>query len=243
MPKETSNDRKPVADEMRVAVTKNGPYYVTGGAPLAKQLITPNAEGEPERWTTGERYPDQEEYALCRCGGSEHKPFCDGTHRKNHFDGKETAEHIEYVKEAQVFEGEGLRLTDLPDYCIGARFCHRGGGTWNLTAKSGDPEARQRAIEEAGNCPSGRLVAWDRSTGSALEPTYEKSIGVVEYPQDGVAGPLWVRGGITVDSAEGKAYETRNRTTLCRCGRSSNKPFCDGSHRNPRSSALKQILH
>ena len=43
-------------------------------------------------------------------------------------------------------------------------------------------------------------------------------------------GPIWVRGGIPVASADGKTYEVRNRLTLCRCGRSANKPFCDGSH-------------
>jgi len=41
---------------------------------------------------------------------------------------------------------------------------------------------------------------------------------------------LWVRGGIPVTSANGFHYEVRNRVTLCRCGTSKNKPFCDGSH-------------
>lgn len=44
-------------------------------------------------------------------------------------------------------------------------------------------------------------------------------------------GPLWVRGGIPVESSDGATYEVRNRVTLCRCGRSSNKPFCDGTHK------------
>ncbi|MHB8164175.1 MAG: CDGSH iron-sulfur domain-containing protein [Methanoregula sp.] len=30
--------------------------------------------------------------------------------------------------------------------------------------------------------------------------------------------------------ADGKPYTVRNRVTLCRCGKSGNKPFCDGSH-------------
>ncbi|HAS05054.1 MAG TPA: iron-binding protein, partial [Dehalococcoidia bacterium] len=33
-----------------------------------------------------------------------------------------------------------------------------------------------------------------------------------------------------VNSAKGEPYEVRNRVTLCRCGKSSNKPICDGSH-------------
>jgi CDGSH-type Zn-finger protein len=39
-----------------------------------------------------------------------------------------------------------------------------------------------------------------------------------------------VKGGVAVESADGEAYEARNRVTLCRCGRSNNKPFCDGTH-------------
>ena len=84
--------------------------------------------------------------------------------------------------------------------------------------------------QEAGLCPSGRLVAWDRETKAPLEPRLERSIGVVEDPAEGVAGPLWVRGGIPVVAADGEPYEVRNRVTLCRCGASKNKPFCDASH-------------
>ncbi|MFZ2073841.1 MAG: CDGSH iron-sulfur domain-containing protein [Methanoregula sp.] len=39
-----------------------------------------------------------------------------------------------------------------------------------------------------------------------------------------------MRGGIPVVSADRKPYHIRNRLTLCRCGKSQNKPFCDGSH-------------
>jgi CDGSH-type Zn-finger protein len=53
---------------------------------------------------------------------------------------------------------------------------------------------------------------------------------VIEYPAKGEHGPLWVRGGIPVVSDDGKPYIVRNRFTLCRCGKSRNKPFCDGSH-------------
>ncbi len=93
-----------------------------------------------------------------------------------------------------------------------------------------DPEAAGLAVREAGLCPSGRLVAWDRYTKEPIEPDLEPSIGLVQDPAQGVSGPLWVRGGIPVYSADGYRYETRNRVTLCRCGASENKPFCDGSH-------------
>ena len=41
---------------------------------------------------------------------------------------------------------------------------------------------------------------------------------------------IWVKGGIRIEGADGRSYEIRNRVTLCRCGQSSNKPFCDGTH-------------
>ena len=92
------------------------------------------------------------------------------------------------------------------------------------------PETRKLVEHEAGHCPSGRLIVWDRATGEAIEPKFEPSIGLIEDTAKQVMGPIWVRGGISVVSADGEAYEVRNRMTLCRCGRSSNKPFCDGSH-------------
>jgi CDGSH-type Zn-finger protein len=126
--------------------------------------------------------------------------------------------------------GPTLRLKDASELCSVARFCHRAGGAWELTKHSDDPKARKIAIEEACNCPSGRLVVCDKKTGAVLEPELEKSISLVEDPQKKVSGPIWVKGGVPVESSDGTTYETRNRVTLCRCGKSGNKPFCDGSH-------------
>jgi CDGSH-type Zn-finger protein len=57
-----------------------------------------------------------------------------------------------------------------------------------------------------------------------------QAIGAIEDPAIGINGPLWIRGRIPVYSADGKPYEIRNRITLCRCGKSTIKPFCDSSH-------------
>jgi hypothetical protein len=84
-------------------------------------------------------------------------------------------------------------------------------------------------IEETFDCPSGRLVAWEKN-GQAVEPDFEPSIGLVEDTQAKKMGPIWVRGGIPIESADDKTYGVRKRVTLCRCGKSINKPFCDGSH-------------
>lgn len=217
------------ATKYRVKIIKNGPYMVLGRVPLSKQSICVDSDGECHGWKEGRKYPAQETYALCRCGQSGSKPCCDGTHAKVEFDGTEKATHSPYMERAREINGPGLRLTDAEDLCARARLCHRSGGTWKLTKASGDPDARQKAIEEACDCPSGRLVAWDQD-GKAIEPDFEPSIGLVEDTQVGKMGPMWVRGGIPIESADGTTYEIRNRVTLCRCGKSSNKPFCDGRH-------------
>ena len=43
-------------------------------------------------------------------------------------------------------------------------------------------------------------------------------------------GPYVVRGGATITDAEGNTFEVKDTVALCRCGQSSNKPFCDGTH-------------
>jgi CDGSH-type Zn-finger protein len=218
------------SDDMKIKVSKNGPYLVEGGVPLIQEEICNDDEGYCRKWKEVTRYHVQEKYALCRCGHSENKPFCDGTHAKIHFNGTETAGNESYLRHPKIVEGQALKLEDVEDLCVHARFCMRAGGIWNLTKQSGIPEARDTAIEEACNCPSGRLVVRDRKSGQTIEPELEKSIVVIEYPARNEHGPLWVRGGIPVESADGKPYTVRNRVTLCRCGKSENKPFCDGSH-------------
>jgi CDGSH-type Zn-finger protein len=216
--------------EGKIKVSENGPYIVTGDIPLFDLVIGLDEDGSSHEWQRGKEYPKQESYALCQCGKSKNKPFCDGSHLKSKFKGKETASHEPFEKMANELDGPKLRLMDATELCAFARFCDRGDGVWSYTRASGDPEARKEAIDEACKCPSGRLVAVDPKTKKPYEEEYEKSIGVVEDPQMGCNGPLWVRGGIPIEGADGKPYEVRNRVTLCRCGKSTNKPFCDGSH-------------
>jgi CDGSH-type Zn-finger protein len=216
--------------EPAVAVTKNGPYLVTGGVPLAKQTIVADREGGSHEWQQGAAFPAQESYALCRCGHSANKPFCDGTHKKIGFDGTETASRKPYREQAELMEGPALSLMDAEALCAFARFCDPNGKVWNQVERTDEAKVHTLFVRQVNNCPSGRLVAWERSTGKPIENSLPVSIGVIEDPPEGVSGPLWLRGGIPVTSADGFAYEVRNRVTLCRCGASKNKPFCDGSH-------------
>lgn len=215
--------------DAKVVVLKDGPYEIQGEVPLSRQTIATNEAGGSVGWNEGERIPAPDGAHLCRCGHSSNKPFCDGTHKKIHFDGTETASREPYLEQAEEIDGPAVILTDAEPLCAFARFCDEKGRIWNVAQRSG-ASARAVVEDEAGHCPGGRLVAWDRKTKRALEPKLPPSLGLIEDPGQGVSGPIWVRGGIPVVAADGTAYEVRNRVALCRCGASSNKPFCDGSH-------------
>jgi CDGSH-type Zn-finger protein len=181
-------------------------------------------------WKQGKQYPPRAQYTLCRCGHSANKPFCDTTHAKIGFDGTETASRKPYREQAKVMKGPTMSLTDVEALCAFGRFCDPNGSVWNLVSETEQPAANKHFVRQTCDCPSGRLVAWDNSTGKAVEPHYLPSIGLIEDPAQGCAGPIWVRGGVQVIGADGFVYEVRNRVTLCRCGASKNKPFCDGAH-------------
>jgi len=215
----------------KVVITKNGPYLVLGNLLLEKEIIVSDREGYSVEWQKGERYQDKEEYTLCRCGHSKNKPYCDGAHTKIDFDGTETAGYEEYIAQAEKTEGSGIELTDNVELCALARFCHnKKGNVWELTENSADQECKKEAIKQACNCPAGRLVIWDKKTAKSIEPEFKPSISLIEDPEKNVSGPIWLKGGIDLESDNGQKYETRNRVTLCRCGKSKNKPFCDGYH-------------
>ncbi len=222
---------KLTSTRFKIKVSKDGPYVISGGVPLTVYTILHDAKGIPYGWRAGKKCKKGENYKLCRCGKSNTMPFCDGTHETIKFDGTEAAGRLPYLQQAEVLKGPDLTLTDLPELCVHAGFCDRAGGIWALTQYSDTPEARRIAIKEAANCPSGRLLVWDIK-GNLIEPELEQSIALVEDRRKGASGPVWVRGGIPIESADGATYEIRNRVTLCRCGKSKNKPFCDGSHLN-----------
>jgi CDGSH-type Zn-finger protein len=219
-----------MAKHARVTISKDGPYMVTGAPPLSRQTIVVDREGGSERWQEGDTFAVRETYALCKCGHSNNKPFCDGTHAKIGFDGTETASREPYLEQAKVLEGPALSLSDAEGLCAFGRFCDPHGGVWNEVARTDEPTTRARFLRQVQHCPAGRLVAWDNATGEPLEHQLPMSISLVEDPQEKCSGPIWLRGGIPVVSADGFAYEVRNRITLCRCGASRNKPFCDGTH-------------
>lgn len=215
--------------ELKIQVTENGPYLVHGHPRIVERIITADDTGASWEYVEGRECKSHEDpIALCRCGASKNAPFCDGTHEKISWDGEETASFEPIINEAEIIEGPNFTLYDNEDYCAYARFCDAKGRVWNLLMQ-GTPEADELVKREVCNCCAGRLFLKDKN-GRVMEEYLAKEIDVIEDEPMGISGPLWVKGGIRVESADGRSYEVRNRQTLCRCGNSSNKPFCDGTH-------------
>lgn len=218
-------------DKYYVTIMNNGPYLVYGNPPLNQQIIEVNEEGECWTFSEGRSFEmDAEPVALCRCGASKDKPYCDGAHMKEDWEPQLTAKEEPLLDGAAVYDGPELSLTDNKEYCVFARFCDAKGRVWNLVKESDDPEKREHVIHEANMCPGGRLSAWDKKTKKPFEPHYDPGLALIEDKPMAISGGLWIKGGIPVRRQDGYTYEVRNRVVLCRCGQSSNKPFCDGMH-------------
>ncbi len=218
--------------EKKIKIKENGPYEVSGNVPMREAEIQVDENNVSEQWLFGHSYSGTENtYYLCRCGHSSKKPFCDGTHMKVGFNGAEQAEYKTYKDRSKVYVGAKLDLLDDERLCCSVRFCDRGLGAWTAAIESYTDEKMALAIEECAQCASGRLTVIDKETGEAIEPKLEKEISPVQDNAANCLGPLWIKGGIPLEKSDGTQYEVRNRMTLCRCGESTNMPFCDISHR------------
>ncbi len=228
---------RPAPEKFRITVTDYGPYLVYGSPPLSQQIFVVNSEGESIDYKQGLSFDTSKEpTALCRCGASRNAPYCDGSHATARWNPAVTAPVDILLDGADVIEGGDLYLTDNERYCAFARFCDPAGGVWRLTEESADPQAREMAVKEASLCPAGRLAAWGKDADEPFEPDFEPSLGLLEDTMLGCSSGLWVRGGIPIEKMDGIRFEIRNRVTLCRCGGSHNKPYCDGSHAKRRWS-------
>lgn len=214
-----------------IKITADGPYLLYGKPPIEQEVIVPDAEGYSWLYRKGKRFQIQNDpVALCRCGMSKQAPFCDGSHRQTDWDPKETADKRSILENVKIFEGPVYTLIDNQKYCAFARFCDAYGQVWSLVQRTETEKDAEVLRHEVGHCPAGRLMLYKNESGRFYEPEWEPSIGLIEDPGMKVSGPIWVKGGIRIESSDGTDYEIRNRVTLCRCGKSVNKPFCDGTH-------------
>ncbi|GAA0383034.1 hypothetical protein GCM10009530_37310 [Microbispora corallina] len=218
-------------DRQRIVVLRDGPYVVYGGVPLRRKKKIVSAEGKALTWRTGERLETEDTYALCRCGHSGSKPFCDGTHALIGFDGTETADVRPYEELQHVHDGTGISARRVGELCVHAAFCiARTRSIAEMLPDTGDSDVRSDVMGRIDHCPSGSYSYALERGGDTIEPDLPQAVSVLEE-EDGLASALWVTGGVPVLRADGRPLETRARMTLCRCGHSGNKPLCDGTHR------------
>ena len=171
-PHESSSEGNQIA----ITVTEKGPYLVTGNPPLAMQFIMPDSEGESWYFQEGRHFSTEKEpTALCRCGLSRSKPYCDGSHLKEEWDSAITSGEDRIMDEVEITEGQRVTLNDNEKYCVFARFCHPYGGVWDLTAASGDSQSRKLAVREASMCPSARLTATSPIATVRMPPSNGKT--------------------------------------------------------------------
>jgi CDGSH-type Zn-finger protein len=208
----------------------NGPYYLINDMEPKVVENLQNSKGQSLSAIRG--------VSLCRCGASNNKPFCDGTHSKIGFSsGNKTINdnHDHIVKDKRKnYVGKRITIHDNRKICSHAAECVNNlSSVFKLNARPWiNPDAAETAeeiINTIRKCPSGAL---------------SYSVDGIEYrdqnerkPMITVSkgGPYLVTGGIdligdnsNIQWAEGSSKE---HYTLCRCGASNNKPFCDGMHR------------
>ena len=196
--------------ETNVTPVPNGPYIVKN----LKKLI--NIKGSIEVGETA---------ALCRCGASANKPFCDGSHEKIGFLSDKTDGRLEDKKQAYI--GSNITIYDNRSLCAHAGYC-----TDNLAAVfrmkqepwiNSDAATIEDIIATIKKCPSGAL---SHSVSDANESGENDTPNIMVAPN----GPYVVSGRIELTDTTWGSGASKEQFTLCRCGASKNRPFCDGSH-------------
>ncbi len=164
--------------------------------------------------------------ALCRCGGSANKPFCDGTHAKIGFSGARLTDGS--ANKQDKYKGKKVSISDNRSVCAHAGMCtdtlksvfQLGVEPW-IAPDGAEAEA---IVDTVRKCPSGALSY----TIDDVEHADQDRDPMITVSQD---GPYHVVGGPELkDKITGQQPQSREHYTLCRCGGSKNKPFCDGTH-------------
>ncbi len=218
-----------------IEIEWNGPYHVHGDVPLVGKTQVVSEYGEPLTWKKDKTLKTTAgEYLLCRCGHSHEKPFCDTTHLEIDFDGTETADTGPTADRQEIQAGQQIVVKRDFSICSDTGFCgNRFRKVQDMVPESGDTQVRAQIMAMIERCPSGSFAYSIETGGPDIEPDLPHQVAATtEITSDGpIAGPLWVTGGMPVERSDGAPFETRNRVTLCNCGKSKNKPLCDGSHR------------
>jgi CDGSH-type Zn-finger protein/truncated hemoglobin YjbI len=205
----------------QVVVAENGPYLATNIPAVRTHL--------------GEQLPVPPQLALCRCGRSAMKPFCDGAHARTGFTGDKDPNRVPDRRD--IYQGQQVRVFDNRGICQHSGLCtdrlpavFRTSAEPFVAPSGGRLDEIIRAVRD---CPSGALsLALDGEEARLLVDWNGEREPVIEVSLD---GPYRVTGGIPLADAAGADIaqaegSSREHYALCRCGHSRNKPFCSGMH-------------
>lgn len=194
-----------------ISCSKNGPMIVKG----LQNFID----------SDGTRLGTKPALGLCRCGASLNKPFCDGNHKYAGFTDDISPDRSEDKLTSYV--GKEITIFNNAMLCSVAEYCHKQlESVFNterepwIDPDEDTPEHIRSLIEK---CPSGAL-SYSINGQSQLSVDREPTITIEKN------GPLRITGGIELKDANWGQGASQEHYTLCRCGASKNKPFCDGSH-------------
>ncbi len=163
--------------------------------------------------------------ALCRCGASKNKPFCDGAHKDIGFDS--TPGDVSSQDRVFVYEGRETTVYFNRLLCSRAGECVRRLGA--VFDRDRDPwvmpdnATPEEVAEAVAACPSGALRLSE--PGGEPRAIHDDEVSIT-VERD---GPYRVR-NIPVEAPYWAEGQSAHKYVLCRCGLSKNKPFCDGSH-------------
>lgn len=114
--------------------------------------------------------------------------------------------------------------------CIHSGRCLQGApGVFNLKQRPWiqlDKDSEDHVVDTVNRCPSGALQ-WRTTDAHRADPVPGEAPLILVSEN----GPLYIRGSIELDGGDGEVLIESPRLALCRCGQSSNKPFCDNTHR------------
>lgn len=131
-------------------------------------------------------------------------------------------------KSVFTYPGDKIDVTWDGRLCIHMAECGRAEGELFVTGRKPwcvpDNSSIDEVIDICQRCPSGALTVKDKS-GNNIEQTPDENAVLVSY-----MGPLFITGDLEIEGLADDMTEIHHRVALCRCGQSSNKPFCDNSH-------------
>lgn len=204
-------------EKPKIICLSNGPYYLLNSQ---ERKVVSNLEN-----SKGEKYSTIMGIALCRCGGSKSKPFCDGTHGIIGF--KSNKESDGSKNKRKNYVGKKIAVHDNREICSHAGYCVRNlSKVFRLNERpwiDPDGSSENEIVAAVKNCPSGALSY----SIDGIEYSDQDRKPMVTVSRN---GPYYVTGNIELVGEAFGEGASKEHYTLCRCGASKNKPFCDGMH-------------